>query len=135
LDKQKIYSPNQVLAAAFLGGPMAMVFVLWKNFKVLDDRHGMRQILFWGTAFIVTLMLFSPLMSTSWPDYVIPFAYSGAAWSLADNFQMRKQAIRDSEQYEFQTAGNVIAVSIVFLVAMIVVSFVWVFLLAVIGLV
>ena len=61
---------------------MAMVYVLWKNFQTLENPHGMHQILFWGSIFIVALMLFAPLMTTSWPDYVLPFGYSFAAWSL-----------------------------------------------------
>jgi hypothetical protein len=39
LIKQKIYSPNQVLAASMLGGPMAMIYVLWKNFQTLEDPN------------------------------------------------------------------------------------------------
>jgi hypothetical protein len=123
--KRKIYSPNQVLAAAFLGGPIAMVYVLWKNFQTLENPHGIQQILFWGSIFIIALMLFSPLMPNSWLNYVIPFAYPLAAWSLAESYQMTKQAIADSQAYEFQSAWNVIAVSMVFLLAMIVVAFTW----------
>ena len=123
--KQKIYSPLQVLAASLLGGPMAMVYALWKNFQTLENPHGMRQILVWGSIFIVVLMLFSPLMPNGWPDFVIPFAYSLAGWSLAETFQMSKQAIADSQAYEFQSTWNVIAVSAVFLAAMIVVAFTW----------
>ena len=132
---KKIFSPNQVLAAAFLGGPMAMVYVLWKNFQTLENPHGMHQILFWGSIFIIALMLFSPLLPNSWLDFVIPFAYPFAAWSLAESFQMTKQAIADSQAYEFQSAWNVIAVSIVFLVAMIVVAFTWFFVLVAVGLI
>ena len=113
---------------------MAMVYVLWKNFQTLEDPHGMHQILFWGSIFIVALMLFSPLMPNSWQDYVLPFAYSLAGWSLAENFQMPKQAIADSQSYEFQSAWNVIAVSIVFMVAMIVVAFAWFSVLVAVGL-
>jgi hypothetical protein len=131
---KKIFSPNQVLAASFLGGPMAMVYVLWKNFQTLDDPHGMHQILLWGSIFIIALMLFSPLLPNSWLDYVIPFAYPLAAWSLAENFQMPKRAIAGSQTYEFQSAWNVIAVSIVFLVAMVVVTFTWFFVLVAVGL-
>jgi hypothetical protein len=133
--KRKIYSPNQVFAAAFLGGPMAMVYVLWKNFQTLEDPHGMHQILFWGSIFVVALLLFSPLLPNSWLDFVIPFAYPLAAWSLAQSFQMSKQAIADSQAYEFESPWNVIAVSIVFLVAMIVVAFTWFFVLVAVGLI
>ena len=104
---------------------MAMVYALWKNFQTLENPHGMHQILFWGSIFIIVLMLFSPLLPNSWLDFVIPFAYPFAAWSLAGSFQMSKQAIADSQAYEFQSAWKVIAVSMVFLVAMIVVAFTW----------
>jgi hypothetical protein len=133
--KGKIYSPNQVLAAAFLGAPMAMVYVLWKNFQTLEDPHGMHQILVWGSIFVVALMVFSPLLPNSWLDFVIPFAYPLAAWSLAESFQMSKQAIADSQAYEFQSAWNVIAVSMVLLAAMVVVAFAWFFVLVAVGLI
>ena len=112
---------------------MAMVYVLWKNFQTLENPHGMHQILFWGSIFIIALMLFSPLLPNSWLDFVIPFAYPLAAWSLAESFQMSKQVIADSQTYEFQSAWNVIAVSMVFLVAMMVVAFTWFAVLVAVG--
>ena len=112
---------------------MAMVYVLWKNFQVLENPHGMRQILIWGSIFIIALMLFSPLLSNSWLDYVIPLAYPLAAWSLAESFQMSKQAIADSQAYEFQSVWNVIVVSIVFMAAMFVVAFTWFSVLVAVG--
>jgi hypothetical protein len=118
LAKQKVYSPNQVLAASFLGGPMAMVYVLWRNFQTLGNPHGMQQILLWGSIFIAALMLFAPLMTSTWLDYVLPFGYAFAAWWLARTYQMTKPALAASEDYEFQSVGNVVAVSIVFLLAM-----------------
>jgi hypothetical protein len=133
LAKQKIYSPNQVLAASLLGGPMAMVYALWKNFQTLENPHGMQQILIWGSIFIIALMLFSPLLPNNWLEYVIPFAYPLAAWSLAESFQMSKQAIADSQTYEFQSVWNVIAVSIVFMAAMFVVAFAWFMVLVAVG--
>jgi hypothetical protein len=135
LAKQKIYSPNQVLAASLLGGPMAMVYALWKNFQTLENPHGMQQILIWGSIFIIALMLFSPLLPNNWLEYVIPFAYPLAAWSLAESFQMSKQAIADSQTYEFQSVWNVIAVSIVFMAAMFVVAFAWFMALVAVGLI
>jgi len=97
---------------------MAMVYVLWRNFQTLGNPHGMQQILVWGSIFIVALMAFAPLMTTGWLDYVLPFGYSFAAWWLARTYQMLKPAIAASELFEFQSVGNVIAVSIVFLLAM-----------------
>jgi hypothetical protein len=122
LAKKKIYSPNQVLAGSLLGGPLAMVYVLWKNFQVLENPHGMRQILFWGSIFIVIMIAFAPLLPNSWPDYALPIGYSLAARSLAESYQMTKQAIAESQSYEFQSIWNVVAVSIGLLIAMIIVT-------------
>jgi hypothetical protein len=135
LAKQKIYSPNQVLAGSLLGGPMAMVYLLWKNFQVLENPHGMRQILIWGSIFIVTMIGFAPLLPTNWPGYALPILYSAGAWSLAESFQMSKQAIVTSLDYEFQSVWNVIAVSVAFLLAMIAVTLVLFLGLAAIGLI
>jgi hypothetical protein len=121
------------MAGSLLGGPMAMVYVLWKNFQTLENPHGMQQILFWGSIFIIALLLFSPLLPNSWLDFVIPLAYPLAARSLAESFQMSKQAIADSQTYEFQSVRNVIAVSIVFMAAMFVVAFAWFMVLVAVG--
>jgi len=34
---------------------MAMVYVLWKNFQTLENPHGMRQILLWGSIFVIVV--------------------------------------------------------------------------------
>jgi hypothetical protein len=135
LAKQKIYSPNQVMAGALLGGPMAMVYLLWKNFQVLENPHGMRQILIWGSIFIIMMIAFAPLLPANWPDYVLPILYSLGARSLAESFQMSKQAIGESQDYEFQSIWNVVAVSVVFLLAMIAFTLVLFLGLAAIGLI
>jgi hypothetical protein len=135
LAKKKIYSPNQIMAGSLLGGPMAMVYLLWKNFQVLENPHGMRQILIWGSIFIIMMIGFAPLLPTNWPDYALPILYSVGARSLAESFQMSKQAIGESQDYEFQSSWNVIAVSIAFLFAMIAFTLVWFLGLAAIGLI
>ena len=88
-----------------------------------------------GAIFVIALMVFSPLLPNSWLDFVIPFAYPLAAWSLAESFQMSKQAIGASQDYEFHSGWNVIAVSIAFLFAMILVTLTLFLGLAAIGLI
>jgi hypothetical protein len=74
-------------------------------------------------------------MTSTWLDYVLPFGYSFAAWWLAETYQMQKSAIATSELYEFQSVGNVIAVSIVFLLAMMATAIVLYSTMAAVGLV
>jgi hypothetical protein len=122
VDKTKIFSPNQVLACAFFGGPMAMVYALWKNFQVLERPRDMQHMLFWGSLFIVALLLFSPVIP-DWAEVAIPVAYSFAARSIAEKHQMTKQEIRDSAQYEFQPILNVVVVCIVYFVIFVLLTF------------
>jgi hypothetical protein len=122
VDKTKIFSPNQILACAFFGGPMAMVYALWKNFQVLERPGDMAQMLFWGSLFIVALLLFSPVIP-DWAEVAIPIAYSFAARSIAQNHQMSKQDIRDSSQYAFQPILNVVVVCIVYFVIFVLLTF------------
>lgn len=126
MEKKKLFTPNEVLACSFFGGPMAMIYALWKNFQVLERPHDMQHILFWGSLFIVLLLLFSPFIP-DWAEIVVPIAYSFAARSIAQNHQMTKDAIRNSPDYEFQPILNVAAVCIVFFVAFVVLTFAFVF--------
>jgi hypothetical protein len=122
VDKKKLFSPNQILACACFGGPMAMVYALWKNFQVLERPGDMQHMLFWGSLFIVALLLFSPVIP-DWAEVVIPVAYSFAARSIAENHQMSKQDIRASAQYEFQPILNVVVVCIVYFVIFVLLTF------------
>jgi hypothetical protein len=126
LEKKKLFTPNQVLACSFFGGPMAMIYALWKNFQVLERPRDMRHILFWGALFIVLLLLFSPFIP-DWAEIVVPIAYSVASRSIAVNHQMTKEAIRDSAEYEFQPISRVVAVSAVFFAAFVALTFAFVF--------
>jgi hypothetical protein len=126
LEKKKVFTPNQILACAFFGGPMAMIYTLWKNFQVLERPRDAQQILFWGSLFIVVLLLFSPFIP-DWAEIAIPIGYSIAARSIAANHQMRKEDIRDSQAYEAQPVVSVAAVAIVFFLAFVVVTFSFIF--------
>jgi hypothetical protein len=126
LEKKKLFTPNQVLACSFFGGPMAMIYALWKNFQVLERPRDMQQIMFWGSLFIVSLLLFSPFIP-DWAEIVIPIAYSLASRSIAQNHQMTKEEIRNSADYEFQPISRVVVVSAVFFAAFVALTFAFVF--------
>jgi hypothetical protein len=126
LEKKKLFTPNQVLACSFFGGPMAMIYALWKNFQVLERPRDMQHILFWGSLFIALLLLFSPFIP-DWAEIAVPVAYSFASRSIAQNHQMTKEAIRDSAEYEFQPISRVVAVSAVFFAAFVLMTFAFVF--------
>lgn len=122
MDKKKLFTPNQIFACAFFGGPLAMIYALWRNFRALERPRDAKLILFWGSLFIVTLMVFSPFIP-DWADLAVPIAYAFGARSLAANHQMAKDDILHSQAYEPQPIANVAAVAIVFFLSFVVVIF------------
>lgn len=134
MDKKKLFTPNQIFACAFFGGPIATVYALWKNFQVLERPRDARLIVFWGSLFIVTLLLFSPFIP-DWADLVVPIAYAFGAHSIVANHQMRKDDILHSQAYEPQPVANVAAVAVVFFLSFVVVIFVFVSILISAGLI
>ena len=134
MDKKQLFTPNQIFACTFFGGPMAMVYALWKNFQVLERPRDGQQILSWGALFIVTLILFSPFVP-DWAAIVVPIAYSFGARSIAASHQMQKDDILHSDAYEPQPIVNVAAVAIVFFLSFVVVISAFVFILVSAGII
>jgi hypothetical protein len=50
MEKSPIYSPKQVLAGSFLGGPIALVYFLRTNFKTLGNQSAATQTVIWGSS-------------------------------------------------------------------------------------
>jgi hypothetical protein len=128
----KLYSPAQVYVSAFLGGPLAMIFVLKKNFDALGSKAGSQKTIIWGAIFIAlyflagTLVLLFTTSSTGPSNYLLPIAYSFAARQIAEKYQMSKQAILDSQQYEFRSNWNVFGISVGFSLAFLGILFLWI---------
>src|SRR5450631_1834946 len=109
-----LYTPLQIRAGSFLGGPIAAVYFLRKNFRVLDKVPEARTTLVWGVAFVVGLLVLVPVLPDHFPNYVIPLFYSFAAGSMAEKWQLQKQAIVDSGRYQFQSNWRVFGLALLF---------------------
>lgn len=126
MDTKRLFTPNQIFACSFFGGPMAMIYALWKNFQVLERPRDAQQILFWGSLFVVALLLFSPFIP-DWGEIAIPIGYSVAARSIAANHQMRKDDILASQTYAPQPVATVASVAVVFFLGFVLITFAFIF--------
>jgi hypothetical protein len=106
-DAIKLYSPNQVFGGTLLGGPVALIYFLWKNFSALGDDSGAAKTMAWGAALIVAFIVVLPLLPESFPGAPITFAVAFGAKALCEKLQKKKQEIADSPQYDFQATGSV----------------------------
>jgi hypothetical protein len=113
----KLYTPLQVRLGSFLGGPIASVYFLRENFRTLGKASEARATLMWGGAFVICLLASLPFLPTRFPNYVVPLAYSYAAGSITEKWQLRKQAIVDSGTYQVQSSWRVFGLALLFVVA------------------
>lgn len=125
-----IYSPKQVSAGSFLGGPIAAVYFLRRNFQALGNPDAARRTLWWGIVFNIAVAAVIPFLPDRFPNYVLPLAYSWAAYGIAASKQLSKETIASSPEFSFESNWRVVGIAIVFLVATVALWFALFFLLA-----
>jgi len=113
-----VYSPYQVFAGAFFGGPIAAVYLVWENFKALGKEALARQTILWGSVLVLAIVAILPFLPEKLPSYVLPAIFGGVAMFIASQFQLKKQAIRESNDYGFASFWRVAAIVVLSLIAM-----------------
>jgi len=133
--KTLLYSPNQILAAGFLGGPLACLYALKYNYDALANRQGAQAVVRWGVAFLIALASCLPFLQQSFPPFVLPVAYSFAARAIAQTTQRRREQIAGDENLDFIPTGRLIGSSVVCMLVFMLAVLVWLGVLAELGLV
>lgn len=113
----KLYTPRQIRLGSFLGGPIAAVYFLRENFRALDKTADARRTVVWGVGIVAGMMLIIPFLPDHFPNYIVPLAYSYAAGSVAEKWQLERQAILASETYQIHSNWRVFGLSLLFLAA------------------
>jgi hypothetical protein len=127
VSRLPLYSPKQVYTGSMLGGPIAAVYFVWKNFKTLADERRSRRTLVLGGILSALFLLILPLLPEKTPNMVIPIAYSGFAYYMVKTFQKSKEQITGSEAFTFQSNWRVFGVSILSLTMFVPLAFGMVF--------
>lgn len=112
INELKMYSPLQVFLGSLFFGPLSMVFFLWKNFKTMGNSVGAKYTLIFGALFVLLLLLgfqlAPPNINPIIPNIIIPFIYALAALQMTNSWQMDKEAIADSMNYNAQSYWRVV---------------------------
>lgn len=103
INELKLYSPFQIALGSFFGGPIALVYFLWQNFKTLGKSDAAKQTVIWGLIFNVALLPTLQLLPSGFPEIVLPFIYSLVAMQMASSWQMEKEDIEASFNFSFQS--------------------------------
>lgn len=111
-----LYSPNQVMAGAFLGGPVGLIYFLRANFVTLGNHHMARMSLIGGAILMLALLIILPLLPAGFPSSPITIAYMLAGQQIAIRHQLTRDAIGSSTVYRFAPNWGVVGVGLLCLV-------------------
>lgn len=123
INTLKLYSPFQIALGSFFGGPIALVYFLWENFKTLGKLEAAKQTIIWGIVFNLFLLASLQLLPNTFPEIVIPFVYSLFAMQLVSSKQMSRDAIQESINYRFQSNWRVFIYGLVLFITWLAIAF------------
>ena len=116
-----IYSPNQVMAGAFLGGPVGLIWFLRENFVTLGDDGLAKKSLVYGAGLIVALLVILPLLPEKFPSLPFTIAYMILGQQIANSRQMTRKAIEASTRYTFHSNWRVFGLGLLCLLGSLIV--------------
>lgn len=116
INELKLYSPFQIALGSFFGGPIAVVYFLWQNFKTLGKSDAAKQAVIWGVIFNLALIPSLQLLPSGFPEIVLPFIYSLIAMQMASSWQMEKEDVEASVNFSFQSNWRLLLYGFVFFI-------------------
>jgi hypothetical protein len=110
---KKVYSPGQTFGGAFLGGPVAATYFIYRNFQALDDIINAKKALLIGFVSLIVLFCATIFLVDVDLGILIPLAYSFAASHIVSSFQFDKEKIKQNDSFDFVSGWQVIGITII----------------------
>ncbi len=82
-----MHSIGQIVAATFLGGPMAGAWLMARNYRTLDDKSAANKALLGGLLATAALIALLAVLPEGMPNGVIPVAYTLILGQIAHKLQ------------------------------------------------
>lgn len=114
----RLYTKRQIFWGTLLGGPLAAVFFLKKNFDELRDEEGARKTLLYGGLLTLALCVMIPFLPEHFPSILFAVILAIIAPQLAEKYQFRlltPRTYNDKFYSLWNVAGAVILSSIAFI--------------------
>jgi hypothetical protein len=117
----ELYSPTQTTVGAFLGGPIGVVYFLYRNFVTLGQLAAARKCLIYGAILIPAVVASLFILPDKFPGAPFTLLYIGVARFVTQKFQLTHQQISESSDYTFKSGPNVLGMGLMCFVGSIVV--------------
>ena len=107
---KKIYSPIQIGLGSILGGPIASLYFLKKNFDQLNKQNYSKLITIFGLVIMILLPISMAFFDRLSPFINIPISI--LAMMFSNKFQMKTSEIKNSEHYQVESYIKLVGLSI-----------------------
>ncbi|NKZ38421.1 hypothetical protein HF690_05545 [Oleiagrimonas citrea] len=115
-NTRRVYSPIQSSFAAFLGGPLAAIWCMRRNFQALGKAESVRKTSLYGALVMLAMFLVLPFLPDKFPSFVIPVITIGVTQTLVQRLQFTKQVIIESRTLDFHSNWLVVGVGLLAMV-------------------
>ena len=109
---RNVYSPRQIIAATFIGGPLAAAYFLKKSFESINKNDLAKKTFYGYLILSAIIIVISPFLPDETPNMLIPIAYLIPVVMILKEHYLTKTQISDSEEYEFESNWKVFGISL-----------------------
>jgi len=120
INKTKIYSPNQV-ACGTIGGPIGLIYFLHSNFATLGNDRLKKNTLVYGVVFLIAEIIAMQFIPDEAPNELFTILNIAIARLIAEEYQMTKSAIVESNEFEFHSNWRVLFFGLLCLIGLVLV--------------
>lgn len=108
------YTKGQILLGTFIGGPLAAIYFLKKNFDAMGDANQSQKTVKIGLILLVFLLVILPLLPEAIPSVAYSVAYAAATHTIYAHHQ--QTFLKNHPRFShWNTAGVAIAAIIIFM--------------------
>lgn len=120
---KKVYSPWQVFAGTFLGGPLAAIYLVWQNYNQLGRNEKLQPTIIWGIVLTLCFVGISLMLPGQIWGIPLTVAYSAMAQTWVNKDQLTKPQIQEHQQLSFHSNWRVVLIGIISCILTVVVTF------------
>lgn len=135
MSERKVYSPLQAAMGTFLGGPLASVYFIKKNFTATSNYEGSSKTLTYGGALLVALLCILPFIPEDFPTLPIPLLFVFLTKVLIEKFQFDKDTIEKDHTLTFHSNWRVFFIGLASLIVFSVLIFIQVLIMDSLGII
>lgn len=110
------YTKFQILIGTFLGGPLAGIYFIKKNFDAMGDTAQAKKTVIIGLSLVAALLALLPVMPEFIPGVVYAIAYASTAQAI---YIQKQISLKDNPRYSHWNVTLVVVISILVFVAII----------------